>query len=159
MRIWYETNVDAHSFIPEEYWSNNYDAVKAVLPSADVLIYEEEAVKGFIGITDNYYIAGLFVAKQFQGCGIGGLLLDECKRRYSRLELDVYVKNVKSVAFYKKHGFVIKQDKVNTHFSLTRRITLNYNEISCPVFFVKPVKIEFQQHFQIKYLSTVKNFV
>lgn len=114
MQIWYETNVEAHSFIPKEYWSNNYEAVKAILPSADVLIYEEEAVKGFIGITDNYYIAGLFVAKTFQGCGIGGLLLDECKRRYSRLELDVYTKNPRSVAFYEKNGFTIEQEKVNT---------------------------------------------
>jgi len=113
MKIWLETNIDAHNFIPKEYWVSNYEAVKNALYSAQILMYEQDIIKGFIGITDSFYIAGLFVAKDFQRCGIGSLLIEECKRRYSCLELDVYVNNTGSVAFYKHHGFAIEHEKEN----------------------------------------------
>lgn len=114
MQIWLETNIDAHSFIPEEYWINNYQMVKTVLPDSEVLMYEDYMLKGFIGITNGSYIAGLFVAKQFQGGGIGGQLITECKKRYAFLELDVYIKNSKSVDFYTKHGFKVKHEIINS---------------------------------------------
>ena len=42
MKIWLETNLAAHGFIPAEYWNEQYEAVKEALPQADILIYEEE---------------------------------------------------------------------------------------------------------------------
>lgn len=48
MKIWLETNLAAHGFIPAEYWNEQYEAVKEALPQADILIYEEEGtVLGF----------------------------------------------------------------------------------------------------------------
>lgn len=70
MKIWLETNLAAHGFIPAEYWNEQYEAVKEALPQADILIYEEEGtVLGFLGLQDSY-IAGLFVEKHL---GPGGL--------------------------------------------------------------------------------------
>jgi len=114
MQIWLDTNIAAHDFIPKKYWTDNYEIVKTMLPTAEILIYEEEEIKGFIGIVDKTYIAGLFVSKKFQGCGIGTKLIGACKNRYPILTLDVYVKNDKAITFYSNHGFRIKEEKENS---------------------------------------------
>ena len=40
--IWLKTNLKAHYFIPEQYWTNNYEVVKEMLPQVDVYVYEDE---------------------------------------------------------------------------------------------------------------------
>jgi len=114
MEIWLNTNISAHDFIPKEYWTDNYEAVKTMLPNSEILIYEEDEIKGFVGIVNKTYIAGLFVSRRFQGCGIGTKLIEECKKRYSVLTLDVYAKNDNAIKFYSKHGFRIKDKKENS---------------------------------------------
>ena len=114
MRIWIEENTKAHDFISKDYWEKNYDYVKKVLPDATVFVYEDnDEIKGFIGIVENSYIAGLFVSYKYQSNGIGEELLKRCKQEYSILKLNVYAKNIKAVNFYKKHGFKIEQEKEN----------------------------------------------
>lgn len=114
MEIWIEENIKAHDFISEEYWKNNYDYVKNALPDATVFVYEDnDDIKGFIGVVESSYIAGLFVSNKYQSNGIGGELLERCKQEYPILRLDVYTKNLKAVNFYKKHGFNIEQEKEN----------------------------------------------
>ncbi len=101
MKIWIDTNIDAHNFIQKEYWINNYDLVKQMLPLADIYIFEENnVVKGFIGVIEGNYIAGLFVEKEYQREGIGQKLIDYCKSKYLLLKLDVFIKN--------KNGLVVK---------------------------------------------------
>lgn len=113
MGIWLSANISAHYFISGEYWTDNYETVKALLPGSEILVYEEDVIRGFVGIVDKVYIAGLFVSKQFQNCGIGTKLIEECKKCYPVLMLDVYLKNDKAVKFYKNHGFIIKAKKEN----------------------------------------------
>jgi len=114
MKIWLDTNIRTHDFIPEQYWLNNFALVKNLLPQADILVYKDNSIiQGFIGITNKSYIAGLFVADQFQSRGVGSALIDNCKQLYLFLELDVYVKNEIAVNFYKKHGFKIQKEKIN----------------------------------------------
>lgn len=114
MKIWLETNIKAHDFIPKEYWRENYDLVKSLLPRADVFVYDDEAgVKGFIGVADKNYVAGLFVSDKCQSKGVGSELLEKCKKKYSTLKLDVYAKNKDAVRFYRKHGFVLVREKEN----------------------------------------------
>lgn len=114
MKIWIEENINAHDFISRDYWEKNYDYVKRVLPEAAIFVYEDnDEIKGFIGIIENSYIAGLFVSNKYQSNGVGGELLKSCQQEYSILELDVYAKNLKAVNFYKRHGFEIKQEKEN----------------------------------------------
>ena len=114
MEIWLRTNIGAHEFIPKEYWLNNFEVVKTMLPNSEILIYEDDGIKGFIGVVDKAYIAGMFVSKQFQSCGIGSNLIETCKTRYSALTLDVYLKNEKAIKFYIKHGFRVKDKKENS---------------------------------------------
>ena len=42
--IWLECNRKAHAFIPADYWMQNFDMVKALLPQAEVYVYEKEYV-------------------------------------------------------------------------------------------------------------------
>lgn len=114
MKIWIDTNIDAHNFIQKEYWINNYDLVKQMLPLADIYIFEENTViKGFIGVIEGNYIAGLFVKKEYQRDGIGQKLIDYCKSKYLLLKLDVFIKNKNAVNFYYKNGFKV----LDEHFS------------------------------------------
>ena len=108
MEIWLEGNLQAHAFIGEEYWKQNYESVKTVLPNAEIYVYEEEGgIRGFIGM-DADYIAGLFIKEEYRGRGIGHQLLETVKRK-KRLSLHVYERNFGAVAFYKAEGFEVKQ--------------------------------------------------
>ncbi|WP_238917588.1 N-acetyltransferase [Clostridium sp. YIM B02555] len=114
MKIWLDTNIDAHNFIKNEYWINNYNLVKEMLPLADIYIFEENnIIKGFIGVMEENYIAGLFVKNEYQREGIGKKLLDYCKSKYLVLKLDVFIKNKNAVNFYYKNGFKV----LDEHFS------------------------------------------
>ena len=105
MKIWLETNLAAHGFIPAEYWNEQYEAVKEALPQADILIYEEEGtVLGFLGLQDSY-IAGLFVEKASRSRGIGRLLLEAAKSGRQELTLHAYAENTGAVRFYDGRGF------------------------------------------------------
>ena len=106
MEIWLEGNLKAHPFIKEEYWRQNYETVRSVLPNAEVYVFEEDGeVQGFIGM-DAENIAGLFVAEGRRGQGIGHQLILEVKRK-KRLSLHVYEKNEKALRFYQREHFAI----------------------------------------------------
>ena len=38
MHIWLSSNLEAHSFIPAEYWRKNTAAVRAMIPDAEVTV-------------------------------------------------------------------------------------------------------------------------
>lgn len=116
MKIWLETNVEAHAFIPKAYWEGRYEMVKETVASSlesevQIFVAEDEGkIKGFIGLLDGY-IEGLFVNKEWQKKGIGYQLVEHAKKDYTELSLKVYEKNEKAIAFYKRQGFeVIEQD-------------------------------------------------
>ena len=93
MNIWLSANIQAHSFIPKEYWQKQFEQVKEMLPDSIVYVYEDDgSVQGFIGLTENY-IEGIFVAESMRGKGIGTQLLNQVKHLCSLLSLQVYEKN------------------------------------------------------------------
>lgn len=105
MRIWLNGNLQAHSFTAPDYWISNYNNVKALLPRANVYIYEHDGeVCGFIGL-DGTFIQGLFVDSAYRSQGIGKILLDYVKSSNSTLQLTVYERNKRAVSFYKREGF------------------------------------------------------
>ena len=109
MKIWLETNIDAHDFICKEYWIKNYDLVRELLKEADVYIFEEDdVVKGFIGVIGNNYIK-----KEYQRDGVGQKLIDYCKAKYHYLTLNVFIKNQRAINFYNKNGFVVLEELIN----------------------------------------------
>ena len=110
--IWLKTNLKAHYFIPEQYWTNNYEVVKEMLPQAEVYVYEDDKIiQGFIGINDGY-IEGIFVSDEMQSCGIGKLLLEYIKNKKARLRLNVYQKNTRALSFYQREGFDIQCERL-----------------------------------------------
>lgn len=108
--IWLNTNQKAHDFIPAEYWQDHFEQVKQMLPLAEVYLYEEQGeIQGFIGLNGSY-IAGIFVCGQAQSRGIGRQLLDYVKARKKRLNLRVYQKNARAIAFYRREQFEIQAE-------------------------------------------------
>ena len=41
-KIWLDTNIKAHDFIPAQYWEKNYEPVREMLPQAEVYVWEED---------------------------------------------------------------------------------------------------------------------
>ncbi len=37
MQIWKSVNIKAHNFTSNEYWENNYEYVKSILPNAELM--------------------------------------------------------------------------------------------------------------------------
>lgn len=114
MEIWLQNNINAHDFIEKEYWINNFDLVKKLLPDTKVYIFQEDnIIKGFIGVIEDGYIAGLFVKEEYQREGIGEKLIKYIKPKYNQLKLDVYSKNKNAIKFYLKNNFKIVNEKNN----------------------------------------------
>lgn len=115
MQIWLATNIRAHNFIPEEYWTGNYSIVEKALQQAEIYVYEEgdmNEIAGFIGLAD-HFIEGLFVREAAQSHGIGKRLLDYVKGTRSDVSLCVYQKNTRAVAFYRREGFKVQSENVD----------------------------------------------
>ncbi len=113
LRLWYEGNLEAHDFIDQEYWDRNLSYVKRVIPEVEVYVYEINGqVVGFVGI-DEGYIAGLFVDKEFRGCGVGSKLMDYVKERYDFFTLHVFENNYGAVTFYENRGLLKKEESVH----------------------------------------------
>ena len=111
--LWLDTNLKAHGFVPAEYWRSNYEPVKAMLPEAEVYVYENAGeTAAFIGMNGEY-IEGIFVLNEMQSRGIGKLLLDYVKDKRPELRLNVYQKNPRAVAFYQREGFKIQSEGVD----------------------------------------------
>ena len=111
--IWLKTNLKAHDFIPEQYWTSNYELVKEMMSQAEVYVYEDDKmIQGFVGLS-NEYIEGIFVSDEMQSCGIGKLLLDYIKNKKVRLRLNVYQKNARALSFYQREGFDIQSEGVD----------------------------------------------
>ena len=112
-KIWLDTNIKAHDFIPAQYWEKNYEPVREMLPQAEVYVWEEDGkIQGFAGLYEDY-IAGIFVLEQARSKGIGGQLLNYIKGRKPYLSLKVYQKNIRAVKFYKREGFQIKKESAD----------------------------------------------
>ena len=106
--IWLKTNLKAHDFIPEQYWTSNYELVKKMMSQAEVYVYEDDKmIQGFVGLS-NEYMEGIFVSDEMQSCGIGKFLLDYIKNKKVRLRLNVYQKNTRALSFYQREGFIIQ---------------------------------------------------
>ena len=124
MQIWLNTNIQAHGFISPDYWKNNFDVVKEMLPLAEIYVYEDDCAKqidGFIGLDDNY-IEGIFVKEEVQSKGIGKQLLDCAKEVKSTLRLSVYQKNEKAIKFYLREKFNIQSENADDNTGETEFI-------------------------------------
>ena len=121
MKIWLDSNLEAHHFINREYWIANAPMVKEQLLGAEIYVYEyENKIVGFVGLQDNY-LTGIFVDKSMRSKGIGKQLLDYVKGLRQELLLTVYHENESAVKFYKREGLTTisqEMDEVTNNLEL-----------------------------------------
>ena len=123
--IWLKTNLKAHYFIPEQYWTSNYELVKEMMSQAEVYVYEDDKmIQGFVGLS-NEYVEGIFVSDEMQSRGIGKILLDYIKDKKDRLQLKVYQKNVRAMSFYQREGFTIQSEEMD-EFTREKEYVMNW---------------------------------
>ncbi|MFT8402144.1 MAG: GNAT family N-acetyltransferase [Lentilactobacillus diolivorans] len=104
-QIWLKANLEAHSFIDPKYWLENFESVKSQLAVSELFIFRSDnQITGFLGM-DHGYIAGLFVAAQFRGQGVGSALIKAAQSANQELTLSVYLKNQQARRFYVHQGF------------------------------------------------------
>ena len=107
MEIWLNGNLEAHAFIPREYWESNAEAVKEQLLQAEIFICEEEGkIQGFAGLQGNY-LAGIFVEAGSRSKGVGRELLNRVKETHPSFSLHVYAENERAVSFYRREGLTV----------------------------------------------------
>ena len=113
MQIWFDSNVEVHSFIPEKYWMDNFEIVKDILPQAEIYVYENLGkISGFIGLNKDY-IEGIFVEKNMRSKGIGKQLLNYVKKLKDEMHLSVYQKNYKAISFYQREDFMVQAESID----------------------------------------------
>ena len=113
MEIWKDENIRTHNFIAKEYWKDNYEYVKDILPKADIYVYIlDEKIVGFVGVNNNY-IEGIFIDINDQHSGIGTSLLNKIKEKKDNLILNVYKKNENAIMFYEKNNFIITSENID----------------------------------------------
>lgn len=115
MQIWLHGNLDAHAFIPVSFWTGHFEMVRDMLPQAELYVHEDkdtQQIDGFIGLTENH-IEGIFVAESARSKGVGKSLLEYAKSRKPRLDLSVYQKNERALAFYRREQFVVQSEGID----------------------------------------------
>lgn len=113
-QIWLNGNLQAHSFIPAQYWKNQFVNIKKMLPEANIFVYRNnEIIIGFLGKLDGY-IAGLFVDMNYRKQGVGSRLINYLKQINDKLTLSVYVDNINAVNFYENKDFIIDSVGMDT---------------------------------------------
>ena len=79
LSIWLQGNLDAHPFVPVDYWRKNYALTAQLLPQAEVYVAEVHGqVVGFLGLMEEL-VAGVFVDRAHRGAGLGSALLRQAQ--------------------------------------------------------------------------------
>ena len=131
IKLWLNSNIQAHPFIDSGYWISNVDFMREALPSADVYIYEQEGeIAGFIGL-NGHHIEGLFVDPRHQSKGIGTSLIEFIKQQHFTLTLTTYKKNEKTQQFYRKHNFVVIKERIDNNTD-EAELLMRWNR-ACPI--------------------------
>lgn len=107
MQIWLKANLEAHAFVPGDYWLSQYPSVQEQLLQAEIYVYEQDQeIQGFAGMTEDY-LAGIFVDQKPRSMGIGKALLERVKKNHPAFSLNVYEKNRRAVDFYLREGLSV----------------------------------------------------
>ena len=101
-------------FQSDEYYFDELQVMKRVdqlrEATGSLWVYDDGVIKAFMQ-TDDHEIRKLFVEPVLQGRGIGAELIDYAINRLGARWLWALEKNEKAIAFYKRHGFVMTDEK------------------------------------------------
>ncbi|WP_121615435.1 N-acetyltransferase [Virgibacillus halodenitrificans] len=109
--IWYKGSLQAHDFIDSAYWESQIKEMKdKYIPMSETyVITEQTKIIGFVSMVEDY-LAALFIDVAYQNNGAGKELLNFVKRQRNEIQLKVYKENLSAIRFYKKNGFIIKEE-------------------------------------------------
>ncbi|QCR34600.1 N-acetyltransferase [Nissabacter sp. SGAir0207] len=108
MALWLESTTAGHPFIDPRYWRESAPLVRShYLPQAQTWVSEcDGRLGGFASVMEQRFLGALFVAPPLFGRGVAAALMAHVQQRFPALSLEVYVRNHRAVAFYRKHGFI-----------------------------------------------------
>ncbi|MFR3139087.1 MAG: N-acetyltransferase [Lacrimispora saccharolytica] len=113
MELWLNGNIEAHDFIPRNYWESNAPMVREQLLQAEIYVYETDGkILGFVGLQGDY-LAGIFVDRHARSMGIGGQLIHYVQKIRRTLTLNVYRKNQSAMEFYLREGFSVLSEDID----------------------------------------------
>ena len=113
MELWLNGNIEAHDFIPRNYWESNAPMVREQLLRAEIYVYETDGkILGFVGLQGDY-LAGIFVDRHARSMGIGGQLIHYVQKIRRTLTLNVYRKNQRAMEFYLREGFSVLSEDID----------------------------------------------
>lgn len=76
----------------------------------DILVYDDGVVKGFLHYGGDE-VRRLYVEPVLQGHGIGAALLEYAIREHHVTRLWALEKNTRAIAFYRRHGFRVTEER------------------------------------------------
>lgn len=111
--LWFEMNQKDHDFINIDHWIELKEAMTEVLGNSNVYVYEDdEIIRGFVFVSEGYYIGALYVEDGVRRKLIGTQLIAHLKARYDELVIDVYEKNTIGRSFILSQGFSEEESKI-----------------------------------------------
>ncbi|MCW2254387.1 putative acetyltransferase [Providencia alcalifaciens] len=116
LNIWLNASIKAHNFISEEFWRGQVDDMHDIyIPSTMTRVFSKDNdILGFYCLSE-HLLNALFVSPSQQNLGVGSLLLSDAKKQSNKLNLAVYKENQQAINFYKKHHFIIKDERIDSH--------------------------------------------
>jgi integrase/GNAT superfamily N-acetyltransferase len=114
--IWLQASIVAHPFIEREFWKNNQRAMtEQYLPASQVCIAYEEGIPVGFTATHGNTLEALFVLPTRWKSGIGRRLINQLFSEHEELQLTVYQKNQRAIAFYQRMGFITGRQQECQH--------------------------------------------
>ncbi len=112
--VWYRASLIAHSFLPEEFFETEREAIELRwLSLAETVVHELDGrVVGFLSLIGNE-VGAIFVDPEYQGRGIGRALMDWARDARPFLELSVFEANAMGRRFYDTYGFRLVESAVH----------------------------------------------
>lgn len=112
--IWLAASRVGHPFFSEQELQRQKHLVEHhYLPVAEMWVYEQQGVLGFIGMLGTT-IGGLFVLPAHFRRGIGAALIRHVAALKGPLAVEVFTANTEAQAFYARCGFTAHDRTVNT---------------------------------------------
>ena len=107
--LWLRSITTQGFMIEANFWEKHYEKIKNdYLTAPDTFVYKEEGkIVGFICVTNDNFIKGLFVDPEYRGQRIGTELVEYVKGSFSILHVNVYAKNRAMLDFSTHAGFII----------------------------------------------------